>query len=450
MFRRLARLPVMNRWFWALLFVVGCGAVKANQPDAGGGDHGDAAPDAPLVGEATITVKLGGVATAGRAVVFNEADGTIAGEAMTDANGAAKATVHAGATVTVAVSDNELVTIAGVAPGDEILLQTPKPSDGTTVATVTFGSNTEAPGKSYYRADLGNDQYVTAAAMTSGARELLLVRGNLDVAGKFHMVVGAYDANNRLISYQFQTGLTPPAAGSTNVSFANWRTDLVDIDVALSGAPAEATLLTVDSANEQSGFLYMPSVFGGADLASVTNGQAALVVPYLGSFGDFVQTTAALTVSNTEFFTWTRRVPRPAGDLVLGAADMPPRIAAPMLDTSTPAQPTASWTIDEAAGGDAIVLRLAWRDAGGGSYRWYAYVPPNATSLQFPVVPSALAAQSPAQTSIYTYFEVTHHDLTPLDGFAAFRVAPPLAYDNLYAFPLGFNRWVQSTKRGSL
>ena len=91
------------RWICVLLFVVGCGEVKAKQPDAGGdgdGGIGDAMPDGPSVGEVTITVKLGGVVTVGRPVVFNEADGTIAGEAMTDGNGVAKATVHLGATVT--------------------------------------------------------------------------------------------------------------------------------------------------------------------------------------------------------------------------------------------------------------------------------------------------------------------------------------------------------------
>lgn len=442
------------RWIYVLLFVVGCGEVKAKQPDAGGdgdGGMGDAAPDGPSVGEATITVKLGGVATTGRPVVFNEADGTIAGEAMTDANGIAKATVHAGATVTVAVTTEDLVTIAGVSPGDDIVLQTPKAYDDTIGGTVTFGSSSEANGKSFYRVDLGDDQYVTAINMTSGTRSLNYVLGNVDAAGKIHVVAGVYDANNRLISYAFRAGLTPTMGGTTTSTFSSWRTDLTDIDVTLSGAPAESTLLRVESANEMSGFLYMPSSFSGADTASVTGGQAAVVVPYLAGFGDFIQTSAALTVSSTERFEWHRRVPRPAGDLVLTATDMPPRLS-PTLDSSMATRPTASWTVDggNAAAGDAILVNLDWRDAGGGSYSWYAFVPPDATSITFPVVPSAMAAQSPAQTSIYSRLEVTHHDLTPLDGFGAFHLAPPLDFTNLFRLPLGFNRWVKSSNRATL
>src|SRR5690606_20832173 len=121
-------------------------------------------------------------------------------------------------------------------------------------------------------------------SMTSGTRSLNYVLGNVDAAGKIHAVAGVYDTSNRLISYAFRAGLTPVVGGTTTSTFTSWRTDLTDIDVTLSGAPAESTLLRVESANEMSGFLYMPSAFGGADTASVTGGQAAVVVPYLGGF----------------------------------------------------------------------------------------------------------------------------------------------------------------------
>ena len=443
------------RWTGVLLLLFGCGEVKAVVDAGGPGGEGgvDAPADGPAVGEASVEVKLGGVATAGLHVVFNDSTGAVISEGMTNASGIATATVHANSMVTVAVGSEDLITVTGVNPEDHILLANPPPYDGTTVSTVTFGSSSEANGKSFYRADLGDDQYVTAINMTSGTRTLTLPRANIDAAGKIHMVAAVYNASDALISYSFVTGFTPTINGTTNIVFpSNWRTDLTNINITLSGAPADATLLAVDSANEQSGFLFAPSSFAGSDQASVTGGQAAVIVPYLGSFGDFVQTTAELRFSmSNDRFRFSRRVPRPAGAFVLGSTDMPPRLGAAALDSSTATRPVASWTTTgTATGGDAIIATLAWRDAGGGSYRWHVYVPPDATTVTFPAVSNAMAPQAPAQTSIFNILEVTHHSLDPLNGYDAFRQAPPIDFENAFDMPLGFSRWVTSSTRATL
>lgn len=435
------------RWTGVFLFVLGCGNVTAKPPDSG---VDDAAPDGPLVGDATLEVKLGGLATPGLKVVFNDAQGAVTTEAMTDGDGKATATVNVGAMITVAVSASELITITGVNPGETVLLKNPPPFDDTTVSTVNFGSSQEATNKSYYRADLGDDLYVTAINMTQGARTLDLYRSNLDAAGKFHMVAATYDAANKIISYAFVTNFTPTMGGTTTVTFpSNYRSDVVNMNVTLSGAPADANLMVVNSANEQSGLLFAPSSFAGADNSSVAGGNAAVIVPYLGSFGDFVQTSAEVRFATpgTETFTYTRRVPRPAGAFVIDAATTP-RLGGAALDTTTPTRPVASWTIaGDGAAGDANIVRITWRDAGGGSFAWYTYVAPDATSITMPAVSAAMAPQAPSQTSIFTLVEAIHHSLEPLAGYAAFRAAPPIDFEQPSKMPLGFTSWVQSETR---
>ena len=434
-----------------LLFSLACGSVKETPADA---PASDAAPDGPLVGEATLEVKLGGVATGGLKVLFHDAQGAVVTEATTDGSGIATATVNVGAMVTVAVSATELITITGVKPADHILLKNPPPFQDTTVSTVSFGSSQEAAGHSFYRADLGDDLYVTAPKMTTGTRTLDVLQANLDATGKLHMVAAVYDATNKIISYASVANVTPVLGGTTIVNFPSlYRQDVTTMNVTLSGAPADASLFVVDSANEQAGMLFAPSAFAGIDSSSVAAGNAAVIVPYLGSFGDFVHTTAVVRfmAPGTETFTYARRVPRPAGAFVIDAATTP-RLGAAALDVATPVRPVATWTITggTAAGGDANIARLAWRDAGGGAFTWHAYVAPDATSFAFPAVSAALAPQAPAQTSIFTTIGVTHHNLEPMAGYDAFRVAPPVDFDQPSVFPLGFTSWLQSQTRKTL
>jgi hypothetical protein len=222
-------------------------------------------------------------------------------------------------------------------------------------------------------------------------------------------------------------------------------TDVPNINVMLTGAPIDATKLTVESANEQAGFGYMPSSFGGVDSTTITNGAATVAVPYMGSFGDAIQTTAMLTFTSTsELITFARRQPRPASDFVLAAANMPPRPAMAAVDASVTTRPKLSWTVNgSATSGDAIAIRLDWHNGANTQFVWHAYLPPDATTVTFPVVSSTLMGQSPNDTSFLTSVTVKHENLEPLSGFDAFRAAPPLDFANP-VLPTGFSSWVES------
>ncbi len=62
------------------------------------------------MGEITVELLLGGVASSDRTVVFHESDGTVVSQTMTNAFGTATGVVRAGAMVTVAVDSSKLVT----------------------------------------------------------------------------------------------------------------------------------------------------------------------------------------------------------------------------------------------------------------------------------------------------------------------------------------------------
>jgi hypothetical protein len=280
--------------------------------------------------------------------------------------------------------------------------------------------------------------------MTS-ASTLNLSRGNLDSAGKLNIAAGVYNTTNKLIAYTFLTNVTPNLGQTTTVTFPAYMTDVPTINVILTGAPIDATKLTVDSANEQAGFAYMPSSFAGVDSATISNGAATVAVPYLGSFGDAVQTTAMLTFTSTsDLVTFARRQPRPAGDFTLAAANMPPRPAMAAVDATTTTRPKLSWTMTgNGASGDAIAIRLDWHNGANTQFTWHAYLPPDATTVTFPVVSSAMMTQAPNDTSFLSELTVKHENLEPLSGFDAFRVAPPVDFANP-VLPTGFSSWVES------
>ncbi|HTL33349.1 MAG TPA: hypothetical protein VL326_09500 [Kofleriaceae bacterium] len=432
-----------------VLFLVGCGSVAA-KPDAGNGSGdsggmGDASPDGPSVGDATVQVQLAGVATGGLKVNFQEADGSLAGEATTDTAGSAKATVHQNAMVTVAVSSKLLITITGVNPGETVLLKTPKPYDGSIIGTVTFGTSTEAPNKSYYRADIGNDQYVTVTTMTTGTRSLNLKQGNLDGNGKFNMYAGTYDAQNHLISYTFLTNITPTGSSTAVTLPNNWRTDLNEFALMMTGAPTGATNLSATTWSEQANAQFAGTDFGTPitpDSVALSAGNGSINQRYAASFGDFIQTNANVSFGTTkESVAFWRRVPRPAGAYTLGSNDFPARIGGLALDKSTPTRPVANWTVTgSTVNGDATIINVDWKDTSNVAYSWLVYTKPDATSFTFPTLSSSLAAQAPAQ-STYTELMVTQTNLEPMAGYGAFHLAPLEANINTYPMPVGFTAW---------
>src|SRR5512144_1876485 len=115
-------------------------------------------------GSITIAVSTGGTPEAGVPIVFHRPDGSVQDVATADAEGRASAVVSEGALVTVArqgiaatptggIPAYWLVTIAGVEPGDALVLDGSMLVGGTLAGTATVSFAGPVEGASSYRVD---------------------------------------------------------------------------------------------------------------------------------------------------------------------------------------------------------------------------------------------------------------------------------------------------------
>src|SRR5262245_11762898 len=131
---------MLNKSLAAILFVAACGLAactdgpKNEQPDAR--DYNTAITTAGKAG-----------AKADVHVVFVNADGKVAADVKTDANGWATATVEPGASVTAEI--NGLTTILGVQPGDGLTIQVEDPKLGKDKGSLAVAFATEAGATGY-------------------------------------------------------------------------------------------------------------------------------------------------------------------------------------------------------------------------------------------------------------------------------------------------------------
>jgi hypothetical protein len=426
-----------------LALVVACGKVARDTPDGSNGPGDGAAPDAiPDFGEATVEVRLAGTPTADVLVVFHEPDGQVSAEALTDAEGIASATIARGSLITIDAGPGYLLTAGDVQPGDHLVLVTRPPYDGSVATTASVRALSSAPNAAYYKIEVGDDLYVTTQSITT-ASQIRVERANLDRNGRFHVVVAAYDPNDRPIAYAFQSDVLP-VDGTTNVTVPGpWRTDVAIRDTTVSGAPADARTLFVETVSRHAGLTFITSDLGGLPSVPIVGGAASLGTTYLGSFGS-IETVANLRFEGPHDITWTVRSSRPPPDIALAGGDLPPRLTG-TLDQTDNRRPVAAWTADrDASGGDAVVVSLRYR-APVGTIEWTALVPPDQTGFTFPTLPASLTDQAPAVDTVFTGASLTYVDLDGVEGYAAFRQALPLHLDASYELPLGIPGMVQSS-----
>jgi hypothetical protein len=139
-------------WTWSLLLIAACGGGSGNQPPdafgtsgSGDGPGSDASSDGAPPGMVVVHVRSAddGTPEANIRVLFANADGTLAADALTDATGTAVAPLATGH-VTVFHGSNssssafDLLTIEGVVAGDVLELgPTPEPAKtGSTTVNV--------------------------------------------------------------------------------------------------------------------------------------------------------------------------------------------------------------------------------------------------------------------------------------------------------------------------
>ncbi|MBV8758244.1 MAG: hypothetical protein JO257_13240 [Deltaproteobacteria bacterium] len=202
----------MARLGMALLLVAAVGACDPaklrHTPDA---KPIDGAPDAVPHGMVTVKVydpNTPGTIAVGIPVVFVEADGTIVGRPSTDTNGVAMADVHLNATATAVITTQNNVsmsTIAGIQPGDNIVLNSSQPNGQNGMFNVTFP---QYPGATYH--------YVYGpCGANSGTGSTTLYMYSYCKQDTMDLVVVAYNSSFVPIAYFEKPGVTYTNGGST-------------------------------------------------------------------------------------------------------------------------------------------------------------------------------------------------------------------------------------------
>jgi hypothetical protein len=379
-------------------------------------------PTGPVTGPATITI-LGGGPVQGVEVLFHEPDGSVRSRALTGADGKATAVVAPGALATVVgffpgtTNAYSLDTVAGLNPGDAVLVGTPTPLPmATGQVDVTLPG--DFVGASSYRVDIGCG-YATAAA--SDAPVSVLVRSS---CGTTVSAVAVAIADGG-IELAFSTATDIPLSGAPpalagSITLPAWTTDFGSLALTASSAPAGASLLYSTLEPRRNGVRF----HGSEALASVApGGSAALALPFARGLG----TSSRLSVSVMYAplgpggnGTWMANDVDPStpGSIDL-TAGVPPRLSPPSV-SGAPGALTASWT---SAGTDpsldAQFLDLVWPGTSSDHY-WRVMLPPGPTSFAFPTIPDDLAAWLPPPGAP-SLGGIRAVDMSTVVGYQAFK-----------------------------
>ena len=358
-----------NAW-WALV-VAACG---------GGGGPGPVA----------VSVAIDGAPGSGVAVIFQDADSSLVANATTDVAGRASTTMAAGGYVTVVMPD-ELDTVAGVQPGDELVFAVGSAaSPGVPSAiSVTIPSD-PAPGVDNYKlftscgggeVFAGSATLLELADCAGGSADITLVSLAIDVP----------------VDYLFTPGVAVGGgAGSTTaVTLAGEYTAMPALTASLSGLPASIDGATgsVDVTSARG------AVYEGDDTTSGGSGSSsatvALPAPPIPDAHATMQVETALEGSAIDSFQLVLAWAPTATSLTFDYASS--HLAA---YTSVPAFSAADhafeWTVaGDGATPDAVLATAQFERAsptGSTDWRWFVVAPASEPgTLALPVLPGSAA-----------------------------------------------------------
>ena len=381
-------------------------------------------PKDPTRGPATVSVSDIFGPAVGVDVLFQAADGTVLAHLVTDADGEATAEVGKGALGTVAqyqpgtTDERRLTTIAGVEPGDALVLRPPPFNGGELVGWASVTLPGMLAGTDQYAVEMGCTGSTWAYTPDPVSPPIFSTCGTaLDAIGIAHSsadgIVGWATATGVPI-----TGTAPDQTAA--VSLGAWRTDLGTMALALDRPPASATFVYVALSPRRGGMLW----------GSAGAGSAAVLEPP-------TPTSLSLRFAR-DFWSSARLAIRVAHDsgpdegvlmvnespLADRAVDLataiPPRLSG-LTVTEAASGYAASWTRAGAdAGLDGTILLAYWFDAGG-DHRWRVVLPPDRTAFDFPPLPAELAAFLPEVGTPLQAVSVTSYDVSSARSYGDFR-----------------------------
>ncbi len=378
----------------------------------------------------------------GVTVVFSDAEGTPITTGTTDASGQVVQTVPSGSMVTALLggwtSDGgsmvtpKLVTFVGVETGDVLkVLDTTSLARAPAVQTwdLTGVPTSMAPGGAPTYFQVYGPCATNSFPLVQQPTPAAPMQGTCAWAGPFPILIaasqlGMYDEIVPLGGFVFSKTTVDPTDGGAfpRVSFgsAPWIATIpVTVELSNLGAVNDVQNVEANHYEYSVGYPFADQVT--QINTDVDAGTQTLSFPGYPGLADFVQTEAS---SNGGFIA--RRDDTLASTVTLDFSQSLPRILSAGVDTlSSPGRPVVVWTplASLASSADGTYVTLNY-----GSWTWTFLVPPGATRLQAPALPTSDAAASAwAPDPSWTFFSsgllVAAIDSDGVSGYAAFRAA---------------------------
>lgn len=371
---------------------IGCGddltaGPAAGRPDAGR-EEADAAP--PAFGLATVFVRPGGEPAEGVPVLFQDADGEVVGEELTDADGRAALEIGRDSMVTLMLWD-DLHTVTAVQPEDVVELWSPPYRfDSPVVGRIRIAGRPVAGAVDYW-IGIGCEPLRGSASISPSAF-ITLREDCLAGDGTFDVVVQAIGEDYRRLRYGYRTDVTPDADGTTRVAI-EWEPEVPTVEFSYVGDRPGVRQFFGEIAAQRKG---LPFVSDGA----TSEDGSPVVVHHLAGFADSVRIRAAV-VWDGGYSDIVRSIPTPIpASLAVSDGDLTPMLSDGSVDMSTPTRPIASWTGDTAEV-DGLHIQFTFYDGSTGEAKaWFVAVPPGSNQFRFPVLSDALAPLGPDPYSV--------------------------------------------------
>jgi hypothetical protein len=403
----------------ALVLLVGCSPVEATAPD-GPGPDADLGGDATIVTEAALFGSPIGTKVGDIDIISMLPDNTVLAMAKTDAGGNATIRVHPGGTVTAVYRHTapdmgaDLITWAGVKPGDKLTFGNRQPSffgSSTNLGSQTYAWPAQAGASTYYVLTSCNGGGVGAPTTSIAMSEFSSCHQEpMDV------LFVATNAMGQPTHFSFRSNVAFASGGT--VTAPAWSAAQT-AQVTITGLRPEVTQLSgtfatvLDGVTEQNitgGYNGTPT--GGAFTASFAwhpAGDRTVSLLFLGRPGfagmaiydSFAATTTTATVAAPALTPWRQ------GSVL-----------------ASPALQTARWFLvsDPGSVHDGQLLRVGWSHNIGGTnhpHQWYFILPPDQTSFTFPKLPAQFSDNVPAPQDgmsssirVFDIPSVTGYDMT--------------------------------------
>lgn len=385
------------------------------------------APDSGSASHATVYVVDDGVPVTGARVVFHTPAGEVASVVVTDRDGAASARLEPSALITIAApneltladSGAQLLTYAGVLPGDTITVEIPAfprpltpPSPGPILASLRVELPPLADA-GYFVIHLGCIDYTTEDLVT-------VVDVPADCLGtddRVDLTVDAYtppDLPARLAT-TFAANVVP----SDGVTLPAWTDPVPSIDVELVDIPAGATNAFAIAVMTADGLPFPPVL---ADSAAITSPRAILSPGFLPAFTSWMDLEVRL-YADVGNVTRQLRYGAPAEPTTyVSATELLPTVRDVSIDAEAK---VIAWTATgDPIGADGMFLHLESERRAGAitrRHRWTVVAPPDTPSpFALPALPPALEAYRPQPGDDYLAPGIVVFGMDWVDGPATF------------------------------